>query len=125
MKYTDAIRLGATLAPQAFGMSYDDGAICANAGAFVAAGGSAIDQMPDDYHSAVFLHGCWPGLRQRVHCPVECGIESSVCGIAAHLNDAHRWTRNQISDYLDTVITEPSDYQPVTVTIPQEATCSK
>lgn len=50
-----------------------------------------------------------PGLDAPTHCPVtngQCdnpGAASTVRGAVVHLNDNHRWTREQIADWLDTL----------------------
>lgn len=41
-----------------------------------------------------------PGLHTQTWCP-ECGNRGSLFNMITELNDAHRWTREQIADWLD------------------------
>lgn len=99
MRLSEAIRLGAMLKPQAFGTfrartaTRDDGAFlglriiestCA-LGAACDAGykRSGIDQV-------------------HVWCPA-CSLRAGVLFHAMHLNDTHRWTREQIADWVESI----------------------
>jgi len=45
-----------------------------------------------------------PGMRERVCCPHPgCDVGSSVDRVVIHLNDYHRWAREMIADWLDTL----------------------
>lgn len=44
-----------------------------------------------------------PGVNTWVKYPCECGGQGRIRGIIMHLNDAHRWTREAIADWLDSV----------------------
>jgi len=90
MKYSEAIREGIKLGPQAFGMSETtDGAMCANRGAARAARIGEAASLP-------LAH-------MRMQCP-SCGRKDELVGIVALcLNDAHRWTRERIADFVEGV----------------------
>jgi hypothetical protein len=97
MKLSEAILLGSTLKPQAFGDNFVNGGSCAF--------GAAWDAVGD---SGRFPRMLWPWIENPQQCPV-CHewerIGASV--ISMHLNDTHRWTREQIADWVATV--EPSE----------------
>jgi hypothetical protein len=47
-----------------------------------------------------------PGMNQQVYCPVSCDVSwtlvtSSLKSTIIHLNDYHRWSRDDIADWLD------------------------
>ena len=90
MKYSEAIRLGAMLGPQCFGMEADrDGGLCANGGATRAAG-----------YYAVYQFGAI--TKTLANCPV-CGRRGELATIVAEeLNDHHRWTRERIANWVET-----------------------
>lgn len=93
MKYSQAIRLGSKLGPQGFGLSFQRPAIslCANEAARVALGTDAIWRTP-------------LATSQSPECPVcEEMVEDELCGLVFHLNDDHRWSREQIADFVEDV----------------------
>ena len=96
MKLSEAIRLGAMLGPQGFGLSKDregDGTLCANQAAMVALGLVRIWQ-----HQTAYL---------PVGCPA-CECKGMLGAVVANcLNDRHRWTREQIADWIATL--EPQE----------------
>lgn len=97
MKLSEAIRLGAMLKPQAFGLCYSDGRTCAMGAAWDAIGKlhvTASDPSIDFGDSYWAVAG--------VSCPV-CGRASGSGMAVAHLNDDHRWTREQIADWVETI----------------------
>lgn len=109
MRLSEAIRLGSMLKPQAFGKSYDAhiGGTCA-----IAAAVDAIGLLKTD--GGTLLNAChlsavpeaWRlTINQRVTCP-NCHVTCRVDGVAAHLNDHHRWTREQIAAWVETLETE-------------------
>ena len=123
MKLSDAIRLGAMLKPQAFG-DYTDGRGTCAWGAANEAIGVAADDDGD-------LTGPWLALCcADVSCP-SCGgrygsIDPGgdgcprVATLIAHLNDHHRWTREQIADWVATIEAQqeqatPAEVEAVTV----------
>lgn len=91
MKLSEAIRLGSTMKPQAFGSAFKDGGSCA-LGAAQDAAGEKIMQDLDVYWSQC--------QRLWLHCPV-CDGRDSVYGIMSHLNDGHRWSRERIADWVE------------------------
>ena len=95
MKYSQAIRLGSKLGPQGFGDPRRRPAIslCANEAARVAFGidADAIWRTP-------------LATSQSPECPVcEEMVEDELCGLVVHLNDDHRWSREQIADFVEDV----------------------
>lgn len=93
IRYHEAIRLGAMFGPQAFGDSYGpNGALCANVGA-----GKAVGNLHGrTWHVFPFA------AVTDIPCP-ECGVNEHLLAsiVAVHLNDMHRWTRNQIADFIE------------------------
>lgn len=106
MKLSEAIRLGAMLKPQCFGRYFYRDGSCA-LGAAADALGVQVDQLcvgngtivPQIYasnwprSSVTFMFMTVPPL-----CPA-CGQQrAAVDCLIRHLNDEHRWTREQIAD---------------------------
>lgn len=106
MRLSEAIRLGAMLGPQALGWFHDDvGGTCA-LGAAKAAVGSAT------------IAGFEPVLRfSPVTCPAcqQCFTTTeqvhALGAMIVHLNDGHRWTREQIAELVASF--EPADASPL------------
>jgi hypothetical protein len=90
IKPSEAIRLGCLIAPvQSFGSYIDlDGAACA-----IGAASLAYGEDPGVTH---FKPSFWP--QAGIPCP-----EPDCTGTAGimHLNDAHRWSRERIADWLE------------------------
>ena len=112
MKLSEAIRKGCKVRPrQCFGrfLDGDDGA-CAGGAALIAAGISP-DAIECEAEYAPWPIEAGPAFPDGVNlltesCPApRCNIARSggvtVRGIAAHLNDTHRWSREQIADWLE------------------------
>jgi len=101
MKYcslSSAIRAGSALGPQAFGEWRDDN------GATCALGAAAAAELGAEYEGGINLGEFWPyGDTARTFCPKGCFPYSNVhvFGLVVHLNDAHKWTREQIADWLE------------------------
>ncbi len=116
MKLSEAIRLGAMLKPQAFSGAQWPEKSCALQAACDALGMDGTDVMP-------FL-AKYPWAHRKVTCPA-CNVMDKPraihCVIAFHLNDDHRWTREQIADWVATI--EPQD-APESTPATQEALCS-
>lgn len=111
MRLSEAIRLGAMLGPQNFGTYSDGDATCA-IGAARSAGGD--DMMLSFFQIEHHLDS---------RCP-ECGdiAASSWCdgkrvrvNVIPHLNDHHRWTRERIADWVETLEAAQPQAQPQTV----------
>ncbi len=113
MKLSEAIRLGAMMKPQAFGTWFDGEGTCAT--------GAALDAMgflgnPEAFPSreieevliAPYLaspqfkrHSAeLGGNRKR---PCRCNGKDGVGPIMVHLNNRHRWTRERIADWVETI----------------------
>jgi hypothetical protein len=98
MRLSEAIRLGAMATGHATGTSLsNDGNTCALGAALV-----AIGKATRLYSNAFYY---WPILNEQVFHPVtgECLCMLSAVRI---LNDDHRWTREQIADWVQTVESE-------------------
>lgn len=108
MKLSEAIRLGATVSPQHFG-SYADGngGTCALGSAALAIGIDPIRMDISDDESAI--DDAFPALGRYSRCPAHgCLLLNPNAGfpvgvLIPHLNDRHRWTREQIADWVQTI----------------------
>lgn len=54
------------------------------------------------------LRAIVPGLDETVRCPARrrkrrCSLKQPASGVIVHLNDDHKWTREKIADWLDTL----------------------
>jgi hypothetical protein len=82
-------------------------ATCALGSALWAAG--KIDDNDDpDNDDYVYDDEVFPALKLRADCPVAvCGWDCCSCRpldeLIPHLNDEHRWTREQIADFVERV----------------------
>lgn len=99
MRLSEAIRLGALMGPQVFDQ-YENrrGGRCALGGALAAVGIWSYDETPMAWRAAV------PTLR----CPVCDGPlwvqgDGALMAAVVHLNDWHRWSRERIADWVETV----------------------
>lgn len=101
MKLSEAIRLGAALKPQAFGHAYSGARSCAL--------GAAADAMGIDYYKTNWA-AVLSGFTGEYHCPVAGCVDSGwmkyVGLIITHLNDNHRWTRERIADWVESLETQ-------------------
>jgi hypothetical protein len=103
MRLSEAIRLGAMMKPQAFGVLVDDdnGGTCALGAAYDAVGIKFdASGIPNGYLGELDL---W--LRRIVElqaatCPA-CGVNTPAIGLIPHLNDTHRWTRQRIAEFVE------------------------
>lgn len=100
MRLSEAIRLGAMMRPQTFRTLLTDDGACALGAALLAVGSrpeaavrSALDRWP--WASTV-----------SADCPT-CGRSRTVFRVITHLNDRHRWTREQIAKWVAGI--EPTD----------------
>lgn len=108
MRLSEAIRLGSMIRPQGFERLYVDGGSCA-AGAALEAVGRWKDGM--------FALGLWGAIGQEINafpglpplhrqeCPTCQGgvMMGDWYSALIHLNDHHRWTREQIADWVEKV----------------------
>lgn len=80
---------------------------------------SGSGQQPEPHIETLLTRVC-PALKAAVHCPGESGPDCNHSGTVTvsmavqHLNDAHRWSFDQIADWLETL---PYDltFQPVSI----------
>lgn len=94
----EAIRLGAMDTPQAFGKAFDGRGTCA-AGAALHAIGRLHARAATDYGQ---YWSVWHKV-QNAPCPA-CGTTSdNRSKTIPHLNDEHRWTREQVADWVQTI----------------------
>lgn len=104
LSLSQAMRLGSMLRPQAFGDYQDGQGTCALAAAY-----EAVNQDPENDDGGDPFGGIPERVNQRCQCPACKRIEyADDCGFAmgyviAHLNDDHRWTREQIADWVETI----------------------
>lgn len=97
MRLSEAIRLGSMMKPQGFGT----GAVFATVEASCALGAAAdaAGIMEMRYAGAVDK---WPFLSAVDQCPA-CSERTRRVDLTWHLNDVHRWSREQIADWVQTV----------------------
>lgn len=112
MKLSEAILLGSTLNPQGF---CADPAV-GDCALWSAARSVGIGAYPDDegrHPDYGLLRDRFPVLNTPdVGCPV-CGfIEQNLGFIVWHLNDSHRWTRERIADWIETIEDRQSEVLP-------------
>lgn len=110
MKMSEAIRLAGMLHPQHYGGSYgfdikgNVKSTCAVAGAQIAAGlrvnehGYIIDK--DQATAWMRFFDEWAAKEGYIPCPA-CRSSRLPVPSIVHLNDQHKWTRNQIADWLE------------------------
>lgn len=107
MRLSEAIRLGAMLRPQGFGLYQTIGGSCAYGAAMEACG---IRPEIQNTISDEGIEALFPIARCSARCPTctaaawaTCADEPTVNGIVPHLNDDHRWTREQIAAWVETI----------------------
>ena len=106
MKLSEAMRLGATMKPQAFGLLRDkrNGGTCAL--------GAVMDALGvlGEYNAHVKVQDTWPGLKfesvGEVENPVT-GDRYSRWQTIIDLNNRHRWTRERIADWIEQTFETP------------------
>lgn len=100
MRLSEAIRLGAMLRPQAVNFYFRDGNSCALGGALEATG-SDYNEM--SYFANEELQMRWPwAFTTPAVCPL-CLGRATVRQVISHLNNEHRWTREQIAAWVESV----------------------
>ena len=94
LRLSEAIRLGSMIRPQAFGILFDNTGSCAWGAAQEAIGmqGENWADLPSE----------WRDLWIESHSWLQCNKMFDIRMIA-HLNDDHRWNREQIADFVETV----------------------
>lgn len=113
MKLSEAIRLGSMMKPQAFGVVIDGSGSCALMAAADAIG------IGREYGVIGYqdLYNAFPVLHIKAVCPVwfcvHQGSTTDLMHVVWHSNDALRWTREEIADFVETFeakeITECTD----------------
>lgn len=125
MRLSEAIRLGATMKPQAFEqiITADRSATCVWGAAIDAIGFPERDAEPNEVSSngrgktqyggrVVALPPEWQKFTLRRYTCDECGVPcSSGVVYLAHLNDVHLWTRERIADFVELCETLPETPQ--------------
>lgn len=129
MRLSEAIRLGAMMKPQAFGV--ERGRVrrpglrglfqpriettCALAAALDAVGPLPTKEIPAAQATALRGHVSpgktlatvfpeeWALVNLGVSCPACNGFPVPVFNLISHLNDTHRWTREQIADWVEQI----------------------
>ena len=96
MRLSEAISLGAMLHPQAFEMLRSpDGQTCAL--------GAALDAVGGPQSSYLDLYCHWPDMLHLVVTHPVLGVRTFLEDAIAGLNDRHRWTREAIADWVETI----------------------
>ena len=98
--FSEAIREGAKLRPQAFGAYFDGGTSCA-----VGAAHEAITGKAEDSDAVALTEGSFPYMQlcnNKATCPQCTAAIGSLLSTVTHLNDEHKWTRERIADWLET-----------------------
>jgi hypothetical protein len=97
-RLSDAIRLGATFRPQCIGHLFRDGKSCALGAAY-----EAVNNSITGPRKANVLMRRFPALKEKVRHPLTSGITDKLVCVIPSLNDAHRWTRERIADWLESI----------------------
>lgn len=130
MRLSEAIRLGSTLNRQGFGNFRVYGGVngvrtCAIGAALAAIGVTELPNLisSEEEYRAIFYY--WPCMvtRQMISCPAAYCIypKDPLDVIIAHLNDLHRWTREQIADWVASI--ESAELEGVVEEPQPEVTC--
>lgn len=108
MRLSEAIKLGAMLKPQGFGdYQTRNGGACALGSAMDAVG---VETDIQNSLTDLLLGQLLPATNTSAACPVKpCNDDFAreIGSVIVHLNDDHRWTREQIADWVATV--EPQE----------------
>lgn len=98
--FSEAIREGAKIRPQCFGVGFDDIGTCAYGAGVEAIAGSLAYEL----YQAVDVELMYPYLGSDSLCPA-CPVSDPrgdrFLGTVFHLNDVHRWTREAIAGWLE------------------------
>lgn len=115
MKLADAIRLGGMATKQGYGVAsfLDDNTPCALGAVRLAAGIEATN----DLGAAMALRSRFPILSSSHRCPA-CGAVEPLFTLIWSLNDSHKWTRERIADFVETIERRAvAERQPETETV--------
>jgi hypothetical protein len=118
MRLSEAIRLGAMLKPQGYGLLVGADGSCALGAAADACG--QLDEVRRTYgfsKAYEFLNEAFPVLSATEDCPGKPHLRGRVTSIIVYLNDHQRWTREAIADWIETIEaqSERAVESPVTV----------
>ena len=111
MRMSEAIFLGSTMRPQAFGILFaadtEGGATCAH--------GAALEAIGQRDKGRVNCAETWPWLENLGNCPA-CKpgeFQKPYVALISHLNDHHRWPRERTASWVALVEPkQPSVSQP-------------
>lgn len=117
MKLSDAILLGSTMKAQGFWALFEDDRTCAMGAAYDAIG--ILDDVLESRNYTERMAVVAPHFpliassNQNYECPSKgCELARiSVGGLAAHLNDLHKWTRERIAAWVATVEPQDTDHE--------------
>jgi hypothetical protein len=103
MKLSEAIRLGAMMKPQAFGPQIGSSTTKDKSCALQAA--SEALSLTWTHATAAYseLFNLYPFLRQSAICPMTGLIHDDTMQTIYLLNDVHKWTREAIADWVETI----------------------
>ena len=106
MKLSEAIRLNGMTKPQGVGGASLSSlsAPCAIGGALQSIGQQLTGGFVLDNYAR--FSRAWPWTDRDGYCPA-CGSPNQMFGVVYHLNDIHRWSREQIAAWVETV--EPQE----------------
>lgn len=107
LKLSEAIRLGSMMRPQCFEDYYRNGGSCALGAALEAVGHPFGNNHPGREEDR------WPILLtvDAMPCPEHCG--QPMFNAITHLNDFHRWPRERIADWVESIEKQQEAVQPV------------
>lgn len=95
MRLSEAIRLGAMMKPQCYFDFWLGGGSCAMGAALDAVGVTEFDLAAQATELPLIFIG-------PVTCPA-CGVVGNIGAMMMHLNDSHRWTRERIADWVESI----------------------
>ena len=111
MKLSMAIRVGATLRPQAFGPVFENGCSCALGAALE--GSNVWEYTTKDFITLKVLIELFGGSNidpiKDISCPVCFSEKPTYTVIGFHLNDLHKWTRETIADWVEANLETPDE----------------
>lgn len=110
MKISEAMRKGAKMGPQLFGMFGDGTGGSCGQGAIALGAGLATSEtlMPHlTAQARKLLKEYFPELRSISACPA-CPVHLYVDEGIVHLNDHHKWTRERIAGWIEAQVEVPT-----------------
>src|SRR6266566_4660138 len=100
MRLSEAILLGSTIGPQAFGHFFLNDGTCAMGAAALAVGGHAGETF-------LMFEQHWKWTEEiEAECPA-CGVSGKIISVIPHLNDIEEWTRERIAEWIAKI--EPAE----------------